>query len=209
MFSSTSRSLVSGMAGRRLANSTPARPLSQLTMGMAEIAEWKEGKARASGASNAKPTIFDLKVLNPINKSNTWNITYDPEVKRKPEPESDEQWLFQMERARAGSRRLAAQRLRLPTAGNTFSSLAVKYSPTSIQESVFGSERSASEILDVPDMPVLAQLHPEAPKKPSDGTQNENTEKLIANTPATPEDDPNNKGSDDIPSTIGCPPWFS
>ncbi|KAL2263153.1 hypothetical protein VTK26DRAFT_7977 [Humicola hyalothermophila] len=63
-----------------------ARSLTQLTMGFTDIQQWKEHKRKqaefkSTGANRS--AIFDLKIYTPINKSNTWNISYAPDAESK------------------------------------------------------------------------------------------------------------------------------
>ena len=167
---------------RRLATTQQIRRLSHATMGFDEIAEWKRYKHMASDPRHQSRTgtIFDLKVYSPINKSNTWNISYasgeaDNEFQNVAQGQTP---LPSPKRFRTHSRHFATvaagqttttnmakpkaeSPIRLPVA-NMFSSLATDTKPIEpTSSSVFCSERQATEITDVPGLDVLAKLRAE------------------------------------------------
>lgn len=187
MLLTTSQRIVASTA-RRLATTPPIRRLNHATMGFEEIAKWKEHRRRATDPRHQRnQTIFDLKIYTPTNKSSTWNISYaadegDTEPRKAAQiatsrtspPSPTSMW------SRVHTRHYAAlaagqtthskvvkskteSPIRLPAAASMFSSLAADTKPDDeeIQFSVFGAERRATEIIDVPGLDVLVKLRAE------------------------------------------------
>lgn len=224
------------IAARRLVTTPPIRSLSHATMGFREIAEWKEHRRRASDPHHhpKTETIFDLKVYTPVNKSSTWNVSY-----RSEEIDAEARMVAQGQtpppnpkRFRVHSRHYATvaaghiniahlakpkanSPIRLPAQASTISSLATETDPLeSTQDSVFCSERQATEITDVPGLDVLSKLRIE---KLSHADLYQSESKAPGHS--TNDDDvpveqssqlrvPNPEDEDDLSTARGAPVWY-
>lgn len=105
--------------------------------------------------------------------------------------------------------RIESSAVRVPPAFSTLSSMAANIPSTTSQELVFGSPRGSSEIADVPELEVLAKLHPEANEEVVSNNTSEQLERPEAEAPVTSADNgakPNSNNYSE--SSIGCPPWY-
>ncbi|KAK0624788.1 hypothetical protein B0T17DRAFT_507830 [Bombardia bombarda] len=191
-----------------------ARPLSQLTMGLDEIAAWQEEKQNKAKYPNHKPTVSDRRVYNPINKSSAWNISYKND--RYDSKDVEQMALLGGGTSRSGG--LSTTRnmqFRTPPHidqpypvpqnyrpnwdyPGAFNSLipgagcSLTLSPLAEREALFGVERRAAEIADVPAHEVLRRLNLETPSTSSKAF-------------FTNDDKPDDPGPNDGPPEVSGP----
>jgi len=165
------------LAGLAFTKPQPARTraLSQLTMGFEDIAKWKAEKRKRANPNyhTEQKTIFDINIDTPSHKSSAWNISYapDPPV-MKPAPAAPTSASQRTSPDRKGQTRnyrasspivlsLATTQARAEIRPFTqIQPVRITQESAALyhQESVFGAERSASQIPDVPSLDVLSRL---------------------------------------------------
>ncbi|KAM7217214.1 hypothetical protein V8F06_007397 [Rhypophila decipiens] len=163
MLSSTARPLVARVARRAAIVGQPARSSSQLTTTPSDGAKSKEEEERPAQHDAAKPTIFDLKIETPINKSSEWNISFAPEQAGESPARGQSMRDFRNSRYPPRAATTAGRPIRLPPS-NLFSSLAVDRKPFAQTEPLFVSDRWCDEIDEARTMEMLGKLHAEADK---------------------------------------------